>query len=115
MKEPENVDVGMEVAVDEDTDAPKTKTDIRLKSPERKKATKRSTASHDEEPSAKRIAFEDDAMEENDCSAYTLPRHLRARSYRDLFECYPHPKSLYIDDASHVCLSHVESVWWSMH
>ena len=66
VKEPENVDVGMEIAVDEDelTDAPKTKTDIRLKSPERKKAAKRSTASHDEEPSTTRITCEDAAMEE---------------------------------------------------
>ena len=57
MKEPENVDFGMEIVEDEDelTDAPKTNTDIRLKSPEMKKFTKRSTSSHDEEPSAKRI------------------------------------------------------------
>ena len=51
---------------DELFDAPKTNKDIRLKSPERRKATKRSTASHDEEPSAERITFEDAAMEEND-------------------------------------------------
>ena len=39
VKEPENVDVGMEIAVDEDefTDVPQTKADIRLKSPERNK------------------------------------------------------------------------------
>ena len=48
---------------DELTDAPKSKTNIRLKSPEGKKAIKRGTASHDEGPSAKRISFEDVAME----------------------------------------------------
>ena len=47
------------------TDAPAIKSDVRLKSPERKKATKRSTARHEEEPSTKRITFEETAMEEN--------------------------------------------------
>ena len=54
-------------AVDEEelADAPATKSDVQLKSPERKTATKRSTARHEEEPSTNRISFEDIAMEEN--------------------------------------------------
>ena len=58
----------MNGAVDEEklTDVPTTKCDVRLKSPERNKATKRSTARHDEEPSTKRITFEETAMEEDD-------------------------------------------------
>ena len=42
--EPENVDEDMNNAVDEEelTDKPATKSDVRLKSPERKKATMRS-------------------------------------------------------------------------
>ena len=64
---PENVDEEMSGADEEElTDAPATKSDVRLKSPERKKATKRSTARHEEEPSTTRITFEDTAMEEND-------------------------------------------------
>ena len=44
--EPENVDEDLNVALDEEelTDAPATMSDVRLKSPEGKKATKRSTA-----------------------------------------------------------------------
>ena len=66
--EPENVDENMNCAVDEEelTDAPATKSDVRLKSPERKKATKRSTARHEEEPSTKMITIEDTAVEEHD-------------------------------------------------
>ena len=62
--EPENVDEEMSGADEEEfTDAPATKSDVRLKSPERKKATKRSTARHEEEPSIKRNTIEDIAME----------------------------------------------------
>ena len=67
MIEPKNDDEDMNIVVDEDelTDALATKTDVRLKSPERRKATKRSTARHDEEPSTKIITFEEVAMEED--------------------------------------------------
>ena len=53
MLEPENVDEDLNIAVDEEelTDAPAIKTDVRFKIPKRKKATKRTTARHDEEPS----------------------------------------------------------------
>ena len=51
---------------EESTDAPATKTDVRLKSPDRRKATKRSTARHDAEIRIKMITFEETAMEEND-------------------------------------------------
>ena len=65
MIEPENVDEEMSGADEKElADAPATKSDVRLNSPETKKATKRSTARHDEEPNTKRITFEDTAMEE---------------------------------------------------
>ena len=50
------------------TDAPASKTDVRLKSPLRNKPTKRrgGTARDEEEPSAKRITFEETAMDEAD-------------------------------------------------
>ena len=47
------------------SDAPATKSDVGLTSPERKKAIKRSTARHEEEPSTKNNTFEGTAMEEN--------------------------------------------------
>ena len=46
------------------TDAPATTIDIRVKSPERKKATTRSTARNEEEASIKRINFEEAAMDD---------------------------------------------------
>ena len=63
--EPENADEEMSGDDEEELiDAPATRSDVRLKSRERKKATKRSTARHDEEPSIKRISFEETATEE---------------------------------------------------
>ena len=47
-------------------DAPASKSVIGLKVPDRKKAIKRGIDGHDEEPSPKRIAFEDTNMEEDD-------------------------------------------------
>ena len=59
--EPEQPDAPME----EDTlveeplvDAPIGQTDVRLKSPERKKVIKRSVSQHDEEPEAKKLYFD---------------------------------------------------------
>ena len=62
-----NEEVDENVVQDETLiDAPASKSDIRLKSPDRKKAAKRGTARHDEEPSIKRFVIEDTNMEEDD-------------------------------------------------
>ena len=58
--EPEQPDVPMEddiLAEEPLVDAPIGQTDVRLKSPERKKAIKRSVSRHDEEPEAKKLYF----------------------------------------------------------
>ena len=65
----EDMDGGIEEnVVQDDTfiDAPASRSDIRIKSPDRKKAAKRGTDRHEEEPSTKRIVFEDASMEEDD-------------------------------------------------
>ena len=64
--QPENVDEELSGADEEElTDAPAIKSDVRLEFPERKKATKRSTARHDEEPHIKMPTVEETAMEDN--------------------------------------------------
>ena len=57
----------VENVVQDDTliDAPASRSDIRIKSPDRKKAAKGGTYRHGEEPSTKRIVFEDASMEED--------------------------------------------------
>ena len=65
----EDMDDGIVEKVVQDVtfiDAPASRSDIRIKSPDRKKAAKRGTDRHDEEPSTKRIVFEDARMEEDD-------------------------------------------------
>ena len=47
-------------------DAPASRSDIRIKSPDRKKAAKRGTDRHDEEPNTNQITLEDARMEEDD-------------------------------------------------
>ena len=43
-----------------------SRSDIRIKAPDRKKAAQRGTDRHNEEPSTKRIVFEDASMEDDD-------------------------------------------------
>ena len=54
------------VVQDNFIDAPASRSDIRVKSPDRKKAAKRGTDRHDEEPRPKHFIFENAAMEEDD-------------------------------------------------
>ena len=54
------------VVQDNFIDAPASKSDIRVKSPDRKKAVKRGTDRHDEEPRPKQFIYDNADMDEAD-------------------------------------------------
>ena len=54
------------VVPDNFIDAPASKSDIRLKSPDCKKAVKRGTDRHDEEPRPKQFIYDNADMDEDD-------------------------------------------------
>ena len=58
--------VAENVVQDNFIDATASKSDIRLRSPDRKKSAKRGTDRHDEEPRPKHFLFENADMEEDD-------------------------------------------------